>query len=267
MDILVFLGAVVIVLLALGCISVANYGEEDADKTQSPSTRNWYSPTVNYTIDLSGKRNITDNKLMCLFIEQIGMEEIERIKNKNANTVFVIRGTRNTTRQIYRVKRRIAYTVLEIRVTYDDLMSAYTSKANRQRERNKLTSSLRLEVKRRDNYTCRYCGKKMFDGVGLQIDHIIPIAKGGKTELGNLQVLCSVCNRNKSDRIVPTMETVSATETVSIEEEAVSTTETVSIEEEKAEPKAEPLNKRVTDEEYAKFMQETRDFIRRNRKS
>lgn len=206
MDILVFLGAVVvIVLLALACVGVARIDmEDDTSKSQRSSpTRNWYAPTVKYTVDLSGKRNITDDKLMCLFIEQIGMEEIERIKDKNIDTVFVIKGTRNTTRQIYRTRQRISYTALEIRVTYNDLMSAYTSKANHQRERNKLTSSLRLEVKRRDNYTCRYCGKKMFDGVGLQIDHIIPIAKGGKTELGNLQVLCSVCNRRKSDKIVP----------------------------------------------------------------
>lgn len=165
-------------------------------------------PTIKYEVDLSGKKNITDEKLMCLFIDQIGIEEIERLKNKNVDTVFIIRGTRSTIRQIHHIKYKEPYTVLEIRVKYNDLMSAYTSKENHQRERNKLTSKLRLEVKRRDNYTCRYCGKEMFDGVGLQIDHIIPIAKGGKTELDNLQVLCSVCNRKKSDKITPTCDFV-----------------------------------------------------------
>ena len=33
----------------------------------------------------------------------------------------------------------------------------------------------------RDNYTCQICGKYMPDEVGLQVDHIIPVAKGGKT--------------------------------------------------------------------------------------
>ena len=41
----------------------------------------------------------------------------------------------------------------------------------------------------------------MPDEVGLQIDHIIPIAKGGKTVVSNLRVLCSKCNASKSDKI------------------------------------------------------------------
>ena len=39
------------------------------------------------------------------------------------------------------------------------------------------------------------------DEVGLEIDHIIPVSKGGKTTPDNLQVLCSKCNRRKSNKI------------------------------------------------------------------
>ncbi len=39
-------------------------------------------------------------------------------------------------------------------------------------------------------------------GSGAQIDHIIPVSKGGKTTLSNLQVLCANCNREKSDKII-----------------------------------------------------------------
>lgn len=49
----------------------------------------------------------------------------------------------------------------------------------------------------RDNYTCQNCGKYMPDRVGLQIDHIVPVARGGKTVESNLQVLCSRCNGSK----------------------------------------------------------------------
>ena len=48
--------------------------------------------------------------------------------------------------------------------------------------------------------TCQICGKYMPDGVGLHIDHIVPVSKGGKTVPSNLQVLCSKCNGSKSNR-------------------------------------------------------------------
>lgn len=68
-------------------------------------------------------------------------------------------------------------------------------------QRRKITKELRKAVMERDNYTCQMCGKYMPDEVGLHIDHIIPVSKGGKTELSNLQVLCSKCNGNKSDKV------------------------------------------------------------------
>ncbi|MBR5502670.1 MAG: HNH endonuclease, partial [Oscillospiraceae bacterium] len=36
----------------------------------------------------------------------------------------------------------------------------------------------------------------------LEIDHIIPVSKGGVTEEGNLQTLCWKCNRAKSNKIM-----------------------------------------------------------------
>ena len=67
-------------------------------------------------------------------------------------------------------------------------------------QRKLMTKQLREQIARRDNYTCQMCGKYMPDGVGLHIDHIIPVAKGGKTVPSNLQVLCSKCNGRKGAR-------------------------------------------------------------------
>ena len=68
-------------------------------------------------------------------------------------------------------------------------------------QRKLMTKALKDQIKRRDNYTCQICGKYMPDEVGLHIDHIIPVSKGGKSIPSNLQVLCSKCNGKKSNRL------------------------------------------------------------------
>lgn len=68
-------------------------------------------------------------------------------------------------------------------------------------QRKLMTRELRTQIMERDNYTCQFCGKYMPDGVGLQIDHIVPVSKGGKTIPSNLQVLCSKCNGKKHDKM------------------------------------------------------------------
>ena len=61
-------------------------------------------------------------------------------------------------------------------------------------ERGKVTNRMRFAIYERDHYRCRNCGRKTND---LEIDHIIPIAKGGKTTFENLQTLCHRCNVRK----------------------------------------------------------------------
>lgn len=68
-------------------------------------------------------------------------------------------------------------------------------------ERSKMSESLRYDVFKRDNYRCCICGMSSKDGVKLQVDHIIPVSKGGKTEMSNLQTLCSRCNIGKSNKL------------------------------------------------------------------
>ena len=57
---------------------------------------------------------------------------------------------------------------------------------------------MRFAIYNRDGYRCCKCGRKTND---LEIDHIMPISKGGKTHPDNLQTLCKKCNKEKSNII------------------------------------------------------------------
>jgi len=56
--------------------------------------------------------------------------------------------------------------------------------------RSGLTLSLRFAVFRRDDYRCQICGVSAQDGTRLEVDHKVPVSKGGRHVLGNLWTLC-----------------------------------------------------------------------------
>lgn len=56
---------------------------------------------------------------------------------------------------------------------------------------------VRFEVLRRDDHTCRYCGRSAPD-VSLEVDHVIPLALGGLTVPENLVTACADCNGGKA---------------------------------------------------------------------
>ncbi len=64
-------------------------------------------------------------------------------------------------------------------------------------ERGKVTNKLRLDIYKRNHNRCVKCGSMM----NLEIDHIKPISKGGKSTIDNLQTLCHSCNVKKSNLI------------------------------------------------------------------
>ena len=52
----------------------------------------------------------------------------------------------------------------------------------------------------RDDYKCQYCGKRLTPDQ-LTWDHVLPRARGGKTEWTNIVTCCIKCNRKKGGRI------------------------------------------------------------------
>ena len=84
------------------------------------------------------------------------------------------------------------------------LESKLTASAFSKEQRQMMTKKLREYIKNRDNYTCCNCGNStaLEPNLLLEIDHIIPVAKGGLTEETNLQTLCWKCNRAKGAKLV-----------------------------------------------------------------
>ncbi len=83
------------------------------------------------------------------------------------------------------------------------LESRLSLQAQTREQRALMTTRLRTYIKERDNYTCRLCGNSIYaePNLLLEVDHIIPISRGGLTIENNLQTLCWKCNRSKGSKI------------------------------------------------------------------
>ena len=95
----------------------------------------------------------------------------------------------------------------EARIKQEELASAKKEKERDEhrrfvaQQRRLMTDSLRYDVMQRDGFRCQLCGATAADGYKLHVDHIIPVSKGGKTEMGNLRTLCERCNMGKGAKI------------------------------------------------------------------
>ncbi|NJC44494.1 UNVERIFIED_ORG: uncharacterized protein YozE (UPF0346 family) [Xanthomonas campestris] len=76
----------------------------------------------------------------------------------------------------------------------EEAWSEFGSKGN---SRTSLSLKLRFVVFRLSDYSCNICGATARDGARLEVDHKVPVAKGGTNEIGNLWALCFNCNRGK----------------------------------------------------------------------
>ena len=66
-----------------------------------------------------------------------------------------------------------------------------------------MTKALREFIKERDEFQCQECGISALntENLLLEIDHIMPLSKGGITAEDNLQTLCWKCNRSKGSKL------------------------------------------------------------------
>lgn len=82
-------------------------------------------------------------------------------------------------------------------------------------DRKRVPNDVRFRILRRDNFTCRYCGKRPPEvaitarekAAGLKLDHIVPVAAGGPL-MGwdNFATACEECNAGKGDLVIDPSE-------------------------------------------------------------
>jgi len=73
-------------------------------------------------------------------------------------------------------------------------------RSHSERERGRMSKTRRRRILERDMYTCQACGYQGASGEELQIDHMLPVSRGGTSHDANLQVLCAMCNQAKGNR-------------------------------------------------------------------
>ncbi len=80
------------------------------------------------------------------------------------------------------------------------IIRLHNSPPKRARDRDGLRFS-RQNVYLRDGHTCAYCGNK-FGLSHLTLDHLVPIALGGKTNWNNIVTACKNCNSRKGSKTI-----------------------------------------------------------------
>lgn len=126
---------------------------------------------------------------------------------------------------------------VEILAKYNFEMTEYQYNVDNQRKL--MTLELRQQIIARDNGICQIC-KKICDPSEIEIDHIKPVSKGGKTTPSNLQVLCSKCNRQKSNKWLEDISSTIRTATSKTPPKVVKT----------EDPRWENFNKKYNETKY-----------------
>ena len=158
---------------------------------------------LNTHFDTKNTKNYFINLKRLIKVEAKMVDKIKLKPMLDTEIEIIVRYTSPRGRNSY--KSKATYPFYEIKSFYVQMLDSVAKRSTRSYqmkvERFKMTASMRYKVLVRDKATCQICGANKKDGVVLHVDHILPVAKGGKSTLENLRTLCDRCNLGKKDRI------------------------------------------------------------------
>ncbi|WP_218043192.1 HNH endonuclease [Embleya hyalina] len=85
-------------------------------------------------------------------------------------------------------------TVLDGRCSDHQLRKSWDRPSARNLSRPSDFRTRRTRALVRDRWTCQRCGAR----TELEVDHIVPVSRGGTWDLSNLLTLCRACHRQKT---------------------------------------------------------------------
>ncbi len=156
---------------------------------------------INYDLDESYiKEKIGISKRLFVKLEQKLIDRIKITKDVYKITCEIEIYYRSPKGRNNYSKRHVFsyYKLIDI---YNEWLNGKKYEVTSKIERQIMNEDIRYNVLRRDNFTCVLCGATAKDGAKLQVDHIIPVSKGGKTVMSNLQTLCERCNKGKNNKV------------------------------------------------------------------
>lgn len=150
----------------------------------------------------TASKEIAKKNMMPLFIYK-SIEKRMASKRKltpRTDTEFIVKATYTSPKGKNNYHKTYIYNVSQVKAIIENVHRQIERKKTKEYQRMIMSDALRYDVLHRDGFKCQLCGASMKDGVKLHVDHIIPIAKGGKTEMSNLRTLCERCNIGKGSK-------------------------------------------------------------------
>lgn len=140
-----------------------------------------------------------------LMYKQLGIETKKITWKYFTVFVFEYRSPQGKSSKVF--KYMLEYEAIARMAEY--ILSRVETRETSRGQRALMTQKLRKDILERDNYTCQKCGNSIYneENLLLEVDHIIPVSKGGKTVPENLQTLCWKCNRSKGNKTTGVSET------------------------------------------------------------